>query len=87
MRDSASMRAGLVKDDVLKVTVSDSNSRGAALEEVSWQTRRKLERSSGSRCSKRLSRHVSFSQKRKKTELVDRTRLHIEPFERIASPC
>jgi len=85
MRDSASVRAGLVKEEVLNVSVSDSNNRGAALEEKSWQTRRRLERSSGSRHSSKLSRHVSFSQKRKKTELVDRTRLHIEPLERIAS--
>jgi hypothetical protein len=83
--DSASMRAGLVKLEVLKVTVIFSKSRGAAFDEKSWHTRRKLERSSGSIWSNTLSRHESFSQKRRKTELVERTKLHIEPLERIAS--
>jgi hypothetical protein len=78
------MRAGLEKVDVLKVEVMDSNSCGAARDEKSWQTRRKLARSSVSRCSSRLSRHESFSQKRKKTELVERTKLHMELFERVA---
>jgi hypothetical protein len=31
-----------------------------------------------------LSRHVSLSQKRKKTELVERTKLQIELLERVA---
>jgi hypothetical protein len=82
--DNASMRAGLENVEVLKVDVIDSNSGGAARDEKSWQTRRRLARSSDSRCSSRLSRHESFSQKRKKTELVERTKLHIEPLERVA---
>lgn len=85
--DSASMRAGLEKVDVLNVEVMDENNCGAARDEKSWQTRRKLARSSVSRCSSRLSRQSSFSQKRRKTELVERTKLHIELFERVACCC
>jgi len=81
------MRAGFEKVDVLKVEVIDSNNWGAARDEKSWQTRRKLARSSGSKYSSRLSRHWSFSQKRKKTELVERTKLQIELFERVACYC
>lgn len=81
------MRAGFEKVDVLKVDVTDSNSCGAARDEKSWQTRRKLARSSDSKCPSRLSRHESFSQKRKKTELVERTKLQIELFERVACHC
>jgi hypothetical protein len=87
IRDSASTRAGLLKEEVLKVTVIFSNNRGAAFELKSWHTRRKLDRSSGSRWSSTASRDVSFSQKRRKTEEVERTRLHIEPLERIALFC
>lgn len=86
IRESASMRAGFEKDEGLNVTPRASNKRGAALDEKSWQTRRKLDRSWGPRCSRRLSRHWSFSQKRKKTELFDRTKLQMEPFERIDRP-
>jgi hypothetical protein len=82
--ESASMRAGFENVEVLKVEVTDSNSCGAARDEKSWQTRRKLARSSDSKWSRRLSRHVSFSQKRKKTELVERTKLQIELLERVA---
>lgn len=82
--ESASTRASFEKVEVLKVVVIDSNNGGAARDEKSWQTRRKLARSSVSRCSSRLSRQWSFSQKRKKTELVERTKLQIELFERTA---
>jgi hypothetical protein len=34
-----------------------------------------------------LSRQLSLSQKRRKTELVDSTRLHTEPWERTAANC
>jgi hypothetical protein len=85
--DSASMRAGLEKVEVLKVDVRDWNNCGAARDEKSWQTRRKFERSSGSKCSRRLSRQLSFSQNRRKTELVDRTKLQMELFERVACEC
>jgi hypothetical protein len=44
-----------------------------------------LERSLGSMWSSTLSRQVSFSQKRKKTELVERIKLQMDPLERIAS--
>jgi hypothetical protein len=81
------MRAGLEKVEVLKVDVIDWNNCGAARDEKSWQTRRKLERSSGSKCSRRLSRQVSFSQNRRKTELVERTKLQMELFERVACDC
>jgi hypothetical protein len=69
------MRAGLVKVDDLKVVVTDSKSKGAARVDMSWQTRRRLARSSASICSSMLSRHLSFNQNRRKTELVDSTRL------------
>ena len=77
--ERASMRAGLVKVDDLKVVVTDSKSKGAARVDMSWQTRRRLARSSASICSSMLSRHLSFNQNRRKTELVDSTRLHTEP--------
>lgn len=86
--ERASTRAGLEKVEGLKVVVRDSNRTGAARVAKSWHTRRKLGSSSSSRWAKRLSRHVSFNQKRKKDELVDSTRLQIEPMElldRIAS--
>lgn len=73
------MRAGLVKVDDLKVVVTESKRRGAARVDMSWQTRRRLARSSVSICSSMLSRHLSFSQNRRKTELVDSTRLHTDP--------
>ena len=81
------MRAGFEKVDVLNVEVMDSNSSGEARDEKLWQTRRKLARSSDFRCSSRLSRHWSFSQKREKTELVERIRLHIELFAHVACDC
>ena len=79
--ERASTRAGLENVDGLKVTVSDSKSTGAVRVAKSWQTRRKLGRSSSLRWAKRLSRQVSFNQKRRKDELVDKTRLHIGPRE------
>lgn len=81
------MRAGLENVEVLKVDVMDLNNCGAARDEKSWQTRRKFERSSGSKCSRRLSRQLSFSQNRRKTELVERTKLQMELFERVACEC
>jgi hypothetical protein len=75
------MRAGLENVEGLKVVVRDANWTGAARVAKSWHTRRKLGRSSSSRLRKRLSRQVSFSQKRRKDELVDSTRLHMEPME------
>jgi hypothetical protein len=87
MRDKASMRAGLLKEEGLNVTVMFSKRRGAAFELKSWHTKRSFGRSSDSRWSSTVSRHVSFSQKRRKTEEVERTRLHIEPLERIALAC
>lgn len=78
------MRAGLVKVEVLNVTVIFSKSRGAAFDEKSWHTRRKLARSSDSMRLSTFSRQSSFSQKRKKTELVESTRLQMEPLDGIA---
>lgn len=80
----ASMRAGLEKVEGLKVVVMDSNSTGAVRVAKSWHTRRKLGRSSSSRWANKLSRHLSFSQKRKNDELVDNTRLQMEPMELLA---
>jgi len=57
IRDSASMRAGFEKVEALKVEVMVSNRGGAARDEKSWHTRRRLARSSDSMCSSRLSRH------------------------------
>jgi hypothetical protein len=34
-----------------------------------------------------LSRQLSFSQNRRKTELVERTKLQMELFERVACEC
>ena len=73
------MRAGLVKVEDLKVAVTESKRKGAARVDISWQARRRLDRSSGSIWESMLSRHLSFSQNRRKTELVDKTRLHTEP--------
>ena len=74
-----------MKVEGLKVTVRDSNRPGAARVEKSWQTRRKLGRSSWSMCASRFSRQLSFSQNLRKAELVDSTRLQMELLERVTS--
>jgi len=74
-----------VNVDGLKVTVRFSKRPGAARVEKSWQTRRKLGRSSCSTCASRFSRQLSLSQNLRKAELVERTRLQIELLERVAS--
>lgn len=79
--ERASMRAGFEKVEGLKVVVIDRNSTGAVRVAKSWHTRRKLGRSSSSRWANKLSRHLSFSQKRKNDELVDKTKLQMEPME------